>query len=675
MIPTRVPRLRTFAVRCRYWPHTVTASYAVATTGSVKAASSVKKNILLRSDLIPSTPVAQKLLDTGIWDRRRAASGKDPQGEEEDADTPKRTRRVGRSKAEKADKNRVNIVSDELCDDIISYIGPSLDRHKGCDLLDLYPGTGNWSRKLNDYLQPRSHILMEPNEKFYKPFLQDLLDKPGTRIVPLSGIVWKELNEVLTPEYLPHQKLAPQSCRNDSLLVTANIALHPKRRFMSFESIARLVQHQFITAIRSSQIFHRYGQVRLLLWTRRDDKTGIVVRSLQRRQRSAIEIELLCDSIHEVAGRSGPDSLWYIRDANIDRYSAQRVAQRMRDNGIVMPARRVPPEHKDALADLDNGDLVVPGAQPAIFTRPYHERLANLQDENEAKEYDTASDERRLLKQLHWRDNSDLIRFQEIHERQVAWDKIAGYRTALMEGKVPEAAEEPEEPTNPVPVKRGRGRPPKALSEPKKPRKPRKGGPLDEAAVRRLEKEWDDSFSLLQQSRRLDYNKCSDNLHLVRQDPPAMNWDRRQYEPLEISELDFFPNVELSLLDIQPKTVHPLLTQVGPGSNRAADIFDLLLRALLMSRGKSLRRMLDSIWPGAADWVIPRCKSLHDPAVGGKPVQTEYASISPRVMNETQWLELLECWMDWPFRPTYLELLARSQDDSLADDREKTDDP
>ncbi|KAK8054786.1 hypothetical protein PG993_000013 [Apiospora rasikravindrae] len=648
MIPTRVPHLRTFAVRCRFrpghavtWPHPLLNNSRCASTSSTRSETSPpRKNILHKSELQAVTPTAERLAATGVWRHRsgKPAANKAPQEEEGEEDAPEepqakrppRTRAL--SKAPKGDRTRINIVSEELCDDIISYIGPSLDRHKGCDILDIYPGAGVWSRKLNDYLQPRSHILMEPDATFYTPFLQDLLDRPGTKLTPKSGMIWKDLNSVLTPEYLPHQKPAPQSYRNDTLLVTANISFHPRKRFMGFESIARLVQHQFLDAIRSGQLFQRYGQVRMLLWTRRDDKGSLIARSMQRRKRSAVDAELYCEYLHEVCGKPGPDSQWYVRDANLDRASAQFAAKRMRENGIVMPERRTPQEHKNALAELDEGNVVVPGAAPPTFVRTYHETLSSLQEANEEQALEKDTDEHAMLRRLHWRDNSDVARFREVFQRQQAYDAISQLRSATTKGRK---------------------------------------GKVMEKELRQMETEWDDSFSRLPNSKRLDFLKCYDNMHLVRQTPPAMAWDRRAYEPLESWAVDFFPNVDCSLLDIQPRTVHPLLTQTGPNSNRAADIFDLLTTALFMSSATSLSKLLDSIWPGAADWIIPRCKSLHDPKLGGKPVKCQFAGISPRALNDRQWQELLERWMEWPFRPEYQELLARSQDDSIGDDHEE----
>ena len=126
----------------------------------------------------PHGPVAEKLAATGVWvpnkrnTRARVAA------------TPVKKRSTKKASTPNGDKSRVNIVSDKLCDDILSYIGPSLERHRGCDIVDLYPGAGEWSSKLNQFLQPRSHVLLEPDADLYRPFLQPLLDQPGTTLLP-----------------------------------------------------------------------------------------------------------------------------------------------------------------------------------------------------------------------------------------------------------------------------------------------------------------------------------------------------------------------------------------------------------------------------------------------------------------------------------------------------------
>ena len=146
-----------------------------------------------------------------------------------------------------------------------------------------------------------------------------------------------------------------------------------------------------------------------------------------------------------------------------------------------------------------------------------------------------------------------------------------------------------------------------------------------------------------------------------------LHWDRREYEPLVMQPEEFYPNVECALMDLQPRDVHPLLRQTGQNSNRAGDMFQLVMGTLLMHGTTPLHKLLDVVWPGATDYIMPRWKSIKDLHHAGVPsVKSKYAEMTPRMLNAQQWEELLELWMEWPFRPELHELIGRTQD---------TDDP
>ncbi|KLU90871.1 hypothetical protein MAPG_09396 [Magnaporthiopsis poae ATCC 64411] len=409
---------------------------------------------------IPGTKLAEKLVATGIYDKRRRAFASEAErkakwamtrderraerqrkaAEKEAGTAPKkidkRTKayRILKGTSEpdgvtgvdkrtkatrvKADSARVNIVSEKLCSDVIDYMAPSLERHKGCDIIDLYPGVGLFSTALSDFLQPRSHILMEPDHLAYTPFLQPLLDRPGTVLVPESGVVWSKLSRILTPEFLPHQVPrqpgAPPE-RNDTLLVIANINFSPKKKLGQFASLGNLLLYQFIQSIAPGSLFQKYGLVRMLLWCGIEEK-----------------------------------------------------------------------------------------------------------------------------------------------------------RTLL---------------------------PPKS---------------------------------------------------------------------------EFFPNVPASLLDIQPKVMHPRLREMGPNSSHAAEEFELVMSMLLrVGASQPVGDAMRTIWHGAAGGVMPNCPSLHDPDRAGSGLAglgSKNDDVCTRVLNENQWMELLEAWMKWEFRPSYEQLIGASESSGDAEE-------
>lgn len=82
-----------------------------------------------------------------------------------------------------------------MTDDIIERLKPSLEKHHGCDVIEINPGPGVWSSALHEVLKPRTHVLMEPDHEFFQPMLQPLLDADSSyKLVPKSGINWKHVS-------------------------------------------------------------------------------------------------------------------------------------------------------------------------------------------------------------------------------------------------------------------------------------------------------------------------------------------------------------------------------------------------------------------------------------------------------------------------------------------------
>ncbi|OHW96453.1 hypothetical protein CSPAE12_04894 [Colletotrichum incanum] len=597
---------------------------AATTRASVTVRSRVSKSILQTK-----TPTAKELAKTGVWatPAERAAelkaARKAPKGKGKSKEKVKRP--LG-------DKARVNIVDEKLCDDIIKYIGPTLERHRGCDLVDINPGAGIWSRKLQDFLQPRSHILMEPDEDLYRPFLEPLLERPNTQLLPQSGILWKELNEVL--RHIKNQTPKPRGPgtvpeRNDTLLVTANLSYYPKKRYRAFDSVTQLVLYQLISSIRNGSLFQKYGLVRMLIWMGPDEPRSFLTRNIQGRKKSVLEAEFACDYLAEVASRDvqldSKADTWFVRDRWLDVDSTKNTMARMKENGLEIPEGRKQ-EMTKRIEDYITEDGPQAGVQLPHLNRPYIAELEALEQAYREGKIDKENKSSREWKRLVY------LRHQtKRHE-----EEAENYRDLVEEMK--EIA---------------RLRHDKALPE----------GELEAR-----DKAWNDKIRVLGKNFLIDFRLIRDNLHLFQQDPPVLHWDKRPYEPLAVRPNEFFPNVECALVDIQPKAMHPLLRETGPGTSRAGDIFELLQRSMLAASLEPVSKSVERIWPGAAEGILPHCPSLRDPEQGGLP-GTGQGEVCARALNEKQWTELLEAFMAWPFRPSYEELIGR-----LADEVETADD-
>ncbi|TDZ18300.1 hypothetical protein Cob_v008770 [Colletotrichum orbiculare MAFF 240422] len=567
---------------------------------------------LTAAHLRASTPIAKELLKTNVWYTRPL-----PKSTKGKAAATSSTPVTG-------DRFRVNVVDEKLCDDILAYIGPTLQRHVGCDLVDINPGAGLWSSKLHDFLQPRSHMLMEPDADLYRPFLEPLLSRPGTKLVPQSGILWKELTQALN--YIDQEPRARASGiepqRNDALLVTANLAYFPKKRYLTFDSVVSLVLYQLLSSVQTGQLFQKYGLVRMLIWTGTKEHNPFLAKCIQTRKKASLEAEFACEWIAEVATSDeaqteGSRKTWHVRDKWIDVDSSLQTMKRMREQGLEIPKGRKTGATTQAEPYARDGKTHA-GLETPFMDKSYFLELEALEDKLLAgaikKEY----------KSPEW---ARLVKL-----RYLAANNVKDGQTFL-----------------------------DLFNEMRRLGRLRAEGTVDEAELEALEEQWNDAVLALRKNTS-PFRLVRDNLHVFEQDPPAMLWDRRPYEPLAVKDGEFFPAVGCSLLDIQPKAMHPLLMETGRGSTRAADHLDILQRSMMGSPLDPASKAIEKIWPGAAEAILPKCPSLTDPKQGGSPGKGE-AALTVRVLNEKQWMEILQAYMEWPFRPTYEELIGRLADD------------
>ncbi|RDA91842.1 hypothetical protein CP533_3661 [Ophiocordyceps camponoti-saundersi (nom. inval.)] len=537
------------------------------------------------------------------------------------------------------DPRRVNIVNPDLCvlligklglivtDDIVKYVGQTLERHRGCDLVDINPGLGLWSLQLNKFLEPRKHILMEPDGDKYAEFLRPLLDNPRVTLTTKSGLVWKDLVEVLQTE-LPLQRLACQDAvptRNDTLLVTANLSTFPKKVHRSFESVSTMVIYQFLSSIRTSSLFQRYGLVRMLLWVDNDEKARLLPRSASRRRRTAFELETSCEWFREVASLDAIEDRFAPRDKWINVESGCNVINKMEAQGLRMPADRQPKAYSDLMKEYPKyANTKLAGVQAPFLPRPFKQELDEIN-----KAMDEENPVRGGLSMTQWRRRTMLRKLLKVDDETAIFNLDLLQKAESISWL---ASESPSE-------------------------------------FQAAEAAWNEEIAKLKKGQRMSFNNFRNNVYLFRRDPPALHWDRRVFEPLTIRADEFFPPQPAALLDIQPKAMHPLLRQYAIGSDRSGDMSDLLLRKWFLSMSQGMRQTMEHIWPGAGE-LVAQCPSMTDPRRGGSPM-TGHGALRTRVLTEEQWLEMLQAWMDWPFRPTYEQLIGHSLPQSAAEEEEE----
>jgi transcription factor 1 len=533
----------------------------------------------------------------------------------------------------------------------LERLKPSLEKHRGCDIIDINPGAALFSAKLHDHLQPRTHILLEP-DKTYMPLIEPLINPPASKytLLPKSGLVWGHLEKVLCKEYLPFQKPLDNNDPklekpNDTLLVVANLGLYPKRTYRGFPSLAVLVIHQLLSAIHAHSLFQRYGLVRMLVWLHDDETYTILPKTLSARRKSALEAEITCESISEVVSSTAPYTM-FRRFAALDIKRFSQVKKRMEEAGITVPSKR----ESDLMQNFNEGRTGYEDTEN--FTADFLRQLADLEASYEKGEFQETLDVSHLsTNPFNGKDlagakvinTPEFVRLQECRWRyqtqirkKAKWmDLIFEYENIISLQKKIFMCKDATETEN--------------LKE----------------NLKISTKAWKDDFDELSATSQdialaAIYEKIAFDV-----EPPVLMWDRRAVEPLKAHAEEFHPPRPMSLIDIQPKSVWPILRKNYPDN---FDILDYIVCQLYIIPTQSMKRGLTALAPGAYEWLVAECPALTDPTKGGN-LDLDFMPV--RMVSMEMLEQMVEAWARWPFRPSKFELMTRlgsSVHDDLDDD-------
>jgi transcription factor 1 len=490
---------------------------------------------------------------------------------------------------------------------------------------------------------------VEKDLRLYLSYLQPLLDQKNStyKLVPKSGLLWTDLDALEIGDLLPKQELLHRDDPrieqpNDTLLFVANFGYYPKKRLGKFESLVALTIHQLLTASRAHSLFHRYGLIRMLMWVHDNEKNGPLPRVVSYHRKFALEADISCKHIYEIAGMDIP-AVQNRRERSLDLESARAVQKRMIEAGVTTPKSRIGDLQRSVAAE---SPLDVSEQQP-IYHSKREAELDVLIKRHTAKEfcayYDSTGQpiylglddkgypvkpplnsvrvpEYQRMIELGWKRKVALRKGNDAELLLQEYDSIiSDYRDASL--KLPDKSGEAE----------------KKLKE----------------AKEKLAQWRENLAGMVDRFEEIVMTRIEDRKSL-RQDPPLLMWDRREAEPLTVKSTEFFPEHEMALLDFHPKSIWPIFR--GEKLTNY-DHFDFLTKGLFIAPKQSLVQGLKSIAPGADEWILPKCPSLTDLANGGV---ADLASLTVRSVNEKQWKEIMEQWMKWPLRPTKGELMVRT---------------
>ncbi|RFU34298.1 hypothetical protein B7463_g2058, partial [Scytalidium lignicola] len=539
----------------------------------------------------------------------------------------------------KCDNRRINVVSETLCEDILERMKPSLLKHKGCDIIELNPGVGIWSSKLHDLLQPRTHILMEPDYECYKPYLSKLeFAKESTyKMIPRTGIVWGHLNTAASKEYLPHQEELPRGDPrleqpNDTLLFVANLGYYPSKPYKGFASVSTLMIYQLLSAARTHALFQKYGLVRMLIWLSDSEKNIVLPRTISYRRKYTVEGELTCEHIIEVAGAESPDV--QMREHSLDIESSLAVQKKMATANITTPPGRMSKLQMEVSQKVDSEEV-----DDVTYRRPYYMELETLEKDFANGVFAQYVDEKDLPPRPAKGKGSrsmqvtpEYYRLTRLRQRAV-WDKRRDSKMELL-------LQDYESIT--------------ATQETLLANGPDEGTGINQESLDQRMEEVMTELESWNNIEQAQFWLNVDNRRALRRDPPMLLWDRRPTEPLAVRPKDFFPRQEMCLLDFQPRSMWPVLRD---NNLHNYDYIENILSALLMTPTQSVKRGLNALAPGALEWLVTECPSLTDPAKGGN---RNLEHLTVRSLTQEMLEEIMEAWMRWPFRPSRHEMIVRT---------------
>ncbi|KAF2166150.1 hypothetical protein M409DRAFT_55025 [Zasmidium cellare ATCC 36951] len=586
---------------------------------------------------------------------------------------------------------RVDIVDAKLCDDVLSYLAPTLEPYKGCTIIDAQPGACIWSKKLNEFLRPKSHLLMEPEERYVKPFIQPLLDQPGSTFKHTfhaaageRGILDAFKTALADTKLLPSQ---PQVVDDDprlrqldtSVLVTGNFA----RTFpwltsttLSHPAPLPLLSLQQLTKWSglSPETFNSQGLVRMLWWLPDQHIPSIIPHNGLQLSSLSLGMQIGAQ-MTEVVGVEPAESYVYNNHA---REKAVNVHERLPlyETEISKLVRR----------KMDEAGMTIPQGRTVLGRQHSTSETDPVMRSPVEIRYLTSLKLKREIDELGTRIEAVLSALEEAGAVRLISKAQKSIKPWIETIEYPQCSALAQDYYRLYPIRRSASR--TVANQ-------RKDGRaiidhsdmtavqarimllLDlefriislEAHYKALEDQGQHVADLKPRILQLGTDLHShplanrvpigDFINRVLPDqlaffstPPLLPFDRRSYEPLQTRVASFWPRHPLALVDILPTTRD--LTVPGIANRyEATRTASELLKYLFTYKTHPLPSVLEKIAPNAAKDLIPQVSALADPRKGGR-LNPEMVKV--RMLTEEMVEGLVRAWFEWPFKPRLIDL-------------------
>lgn len=573
------------------------------------------------------------------------------------------------------------LIATSLTDDIIKYISPSLEEYKGCDIIDIHPGACLWSQSLHDALQPRRHLLMEPEMKYFKPFIEPLLQKSASayRHTTLSGAndssYFASYKQIFNDEQLLFKREAfpAGDARlrqpNKTLLVTGTLSRYyakGRQGRTSNVSSTNLILHHMVQASQTNGLFHGYGLVRMLLWNPEECRQLILPDNIAARGSLATTLDVAAELVlvaakdksretvvpgtddsgkPELESRTREEAMF--RNPWVDQLSADATLQEMDRAGMAMPEHRQTTYYKSAVerrsqhvqedAEKKRNEEI-----SALAVRPL---LPNESLEGAIAEH--SREVTHFLEVLNTAESS--WRAKNLRYRRVVLDLPYQFKFPLGKGFEDGKFFKAQDLCRLGPFMDLWGRQ-VALEAALCQRKAIDATSVTEEMTQCLLATTRDLRTSYKRDKFMPVQRRGVGQGLIHElhayNAKVLSCDRRPYEPLAVEAKEFWPPQGQFLLDVQPRQDNMADDTIS--ASEANNTMRRIVTDLYFSTTSSVTTAFDRLGPNAGKDLLPEVVELTDASKGGR---LDAEDVAVRLMTPGMIRATTKAYLDWPFRP------------------------
>ncbi|KIX00778.1 uncharacterized protein Z518_09843 [Rhinocladiella mackenziei CBS 650.93] len=562
-------------------------------------------------------------------------------------------KRIPKTQAEAASSSgrqrnsRHEIVNQQLCDQILDRIKTTLPAPHSCDLIDIYPGEGLWSRALHAILKPRRHVLVEPALSTYSVHLDTLLSPKGTpyRHTNLLEEAFDPTQKMLSKYDTDHDEASGKIPRlNPSLLITANLSGAPLRiaNYTGTQS-RKFFDDLYLSLWKIRGNIHRYGLVRVLAWVPDGEKDAYIPRTVAARRKQSIMLEASY-AISEIAGASNDTKLTrFTRWPDIDVQDHIRVAAEEQTRGLKTPeSRREQIPQPDLLSFKPTSKSIRKGA----FTSDAEWVFKFMELDDWLKKHDSA---------WYKRNASGRFRGKHIDSAERNGAERKAWRRLL---KVAETRHKTHMKAVGL-VKQQR----ELFAEWKSlvlTAENNTLAPGEEKRLQTLAENLDQQIKKLNRTNKVFAEKAIDDLRAYDMSPPIMWWNKREAEPLIVNDSDFHPPQQsMALLDVVPRP--EFLSRIDTHDKMVC--FGYVVKTLATHIAGSLADALKSLVHEGYEEFVKTIPSIHDPTKGG---WYDLSQLRVRALPAEIFVQIALAYEKWPFRLSIESIIMMSPDPQAA---------